>query len=151
VDAVGWSLLLAGLFVWVAPVVIGIVMASLAVAAIGPRERDSLILPGLAASAAATVALFETESFVAIPVVAAAVAFGLAAAQRWALVRVDRSPRWWPRIARGAAILARLLLGGFFGYVAALGRRPELIVIGGIVGACLLGILALRSPADRAS
>ena len=150
-DAVGWSLLLAGLFVWVAPVVLGVVMASLAVAAIGPRERDSLILPGLAASAAATVALFETESFVAMLVVAGAVAFGLAAAQRWALVRVDRSAPWWPRFALGAAILTGLLVGGFFGYVAALGQRPELIVIGGIVGACVLAILALRSPADGAT
>ena len=148
-DAVGWSLLLAGLFVWIAPVVLGIVMASLAVAAIGPRERDSLILPGLAPSATATVALFETESYVPMLAAAAAVAFGGAAVQRWALTRLDRSAPWWPHFALGSAVVAGLSIGAFFGYLAGtFGRDAKLIVIGALVGGAAMAIAALRTPTD---
>ena len=150
-DGVGWGLLLAGVFVWVLPVVVGVVASMIAVVVIGPRDRDSVILPGMAASASAFVALLETESWLAMVVIAAGVAFIVAVVQRWALARLDRSADWWPPFALGSAIVAGVLIGGFFGYLAGLGRRPDLIVAGAVVGGLVLAIVALRGPATEPS
>jgi cytidylate kinase len=141
---VWWFIAATGLLFWLIPIACGVAGAAIAVGVIGPRERDSLILPGMAGSAASFVALFELDGWAWMAGSGVLVATITAAAQRWALARLDRSSPSWPRVAAGLTVLAGALVGGFFGYLAARTGDLELILVGACLGAAAGAAATLR-------
>ncbi|HET7473978.1 MAG TPA: hypothetical protein VFJ71_12690 [Candidatus Limnocylindrales bacterium] len=135
---------LAGAGFWLIPIVCGVAAAAIAVAVVGPRDADSVIVPGMAASAASFVGLFELEDYVGMAALGVVVAAATALGQRWAIARLDPSAPSWPQWSASLTVLAGVLVGAFFGYAA--GRRidPELIIVGASLGAVLAAALTVR-------
>lgn len=135
---------------------IAIAAAGIGVAIFGPRQVDSLIIPGLAATGALLVVLLSVSSIapLLIPGLAGVVGIGTAGAQRLAIDHIDEESAGWPLMVLFGTAIAGVLIGGVLGFVFGVSSgRPALAlsaaVVGGVVG-LWLGWKGSRPIADVA-
>jgi hypothetical protein len=118
---------------------IAIAAAGVGVLIFGPREIDSLILPGMATFGVVVIALVVGRWTMAeAPILlglAAAAGIGSGAVQRVVGDRLDETSPHWPMFVKAGAIVAGACLGGFFGIVMNAHGGPAFAVAATLVGA----------------
>ena len=130
---------------------IAIAAAGVGVLIFGPREIDSLILPGMATFGVVVIALVVGRWTMAeAPILlglAAAAGIGSAAVQRVVGDRLDETSPHWPMFVKAGAIVAGAFLGGFFGIVMNANGGPAFAVATTLVGAIAGWLVGRRRAA----
>ena len=126
---------------------IAIVSAAVGVLIFGPRDVDSLIIPGMATFGVVIVALFASRPTIGIPMLlalAATVGIGASAIQRFVGDRLDEDSPRWPLFVLAGGIVAGASIGGVLGLVMNLQGGLSFALAAALVGAILGGFLSQR-------
>ena len=134
---------------------IAVAAAGIGVLIFGPREIDSLILPGMATYGILMIALVVgrwtmAEAPILIGLTAAA-GIGSAAVQRFVADRLDETSPHWPLFVKAGATVAGACLGGFFGIVMNANGGPTFAIAATLVGAIAGWLVGRRraAPVDE--